>query len=529
MASKVAALVRNFLQTDADALYLVAGEKIFITRGTARAVAGREVVSAELFQAVVDELVPGVPPETLVQKRSSLPYVAGPGLAPVEIRFALVNGASAMMFVREARGSGVGGPRTPVPPRRTPTPVPAPSEVLEAPASLVEPVPAPVEVPLPAGPASPLPGPGRGAVVTLLSFARGMGASDAFLCPAERPLFRVRGSLVAAGPAAPGGEDVDAFLSATAPARAAAGVLRSGFARYVFEAEGAGRCLVRVARSRNGTSLTVRLLPPRALPLDALGLPGSVSRLGAPGSGLVLVAGAPGSGRTTTLAALAAHAAQERGERVLTFEDPVELPIPPGTGSVSPREAGSDVPSMRAGLCSAAAEDADVVLVGEIPDAASAALVVELAASGRLVLSAVPAPSLGLALQWLVARFPDGRRPELRALLAAVLRGGVALALCRGLRGGLVAAAETLHPGSLVSDLILGGNLATLPEHLRDATGYVSLNGSLEALVTSGLVDPTEALLRSLDGPALLSRLREAGAKLPSEAPGGGGGGSRTA
>jgi twitching motility protein PilT len=517
VASKVAALVRNFLQTDADALYLVAGEKIFITRGTARAVAGREVVSAELFQAVVEELVPGVSPETLVQKRRSLPYVAGTGLPPVEIRFALVNGAPAMMVVRAVRGPDADAPRTPAPAPRTPTPGPRPPEVLQAPASVVERSPAPAAVPRPVGPAAPLSGPQRGAVEMLLSFARGMGASDAFLSPAERPLFRVRGGLVAAGPAAPGEEEVEAFLAATAPARAAKGLLQGGFARYVFEAEGAGRCLVRVARSRNGTSLTVRLLPAEALRLDALGLPGPVSRLAGPAPGLLLVAGPPGSGRSTTLAALAAHAAQGRGDRVLTVEDPVEIPIPAGKGSVSPREAGNDMPSIRAGLRAATTEDADVVLVGEIPDAASAALVVELAASGRLVLAPAPAPSLSLALKWLDARLPEGRRLELRALLAEAFLGGLALALCRGRNGALVPAAETLHPGSLVSDLILGGGLAVLPEHLRDSSGYLSLNGSLEALVASGLVDPGEAMLRSLDGPALLARLREAGVPLPPE------------
>lgn len=529
MASKVAALVRNFLQTDADALYVVAGEKIFITRGTVKAIAGREVVSVELFRAVVEELVPGVSPETLVQKRRSLPYVAGPGLPRVEIRFALVNGAPAMMIVRGAFGPVEEAAPAPAPALRTPTPGPARPEVLEAPASIVEPAPAPAAVPRADEPAASPAGPQRRAVETLLSFARGMGASDAFLCPAQRPLFRVRGGLVTAGPAAPAREAVETFLSATAPARAATGLEGRGFARYVFEGEGAGRCLVRAGRSRNGTSLTVRLLPAEALPLDALGLPGPVSSLAEPGSGLVLVAGPPGSGRTTTLAALAAHAAQQRGMRVLTVEDPVEIPIPPGRGSVSQREAGSDVPSIREGLRAAATDDADVVLVGEIPDAASAALVVELAASGRLVLAPAPAPSLALALQWLDARLPDGRRVELRTLLAGSFRGGLALALCRGLSGGLVAAAETLHPGSLVSELILSGGLAVLPEQLGDSSGYQSLDASLAALVASGLVGPEEALLRSLDRPALASRLREAGAEPPFGPAGGRAEGSRPA
>jgi twitching motility protein PilT len=457
VASKVAALVKNFLQTDAEALYLVAGEKIFITRGTAKVVAGREIVSAELFQAVVDELVPGVPPEKLAERRSTLPYVAGAGLPPVEIRFANLGGAPALMIVRPGRGPEDGAPRTPAPGPRTPTPVLRRPEALEPPARVVEPVPPPLAAPAPERPVALAGGPDRGPVEALLSFARGMGASDLFLSPASRPRFRIRGSLVTEGPASPGAGEIDAFLTAMLPERAAKGLEQSGFARVVLESEGAGRCLLRVARTRNGTELTARLLPSGPPLLEALGLPDSVSRLAARAPGLLLVAGPPGSGRTTTLAALAAHTARERGDRVLTVEDPVEIPIPAGKGCVSPREVGSDVPSIQEGLKAAAVEDSDVVLVGEIPDAESAALVVELAASGRLVLAPAPAPSLSLALQWLDARLPEGRRAELRTLLAGAFRGGLALALSRGRGGELVPAAETLDPGSLVSGLILSG------------------------------------------------------------------------
>jgi twitching motility protein PilT len=221
------------------------------------------------------------------------------------------------------------------------------------------------------------------------------------------------------------------------------------------------------------------------------------------------------------LAALAAQAAQGRGERVVTVEDPVEILIPPGRGTVSQREAGTDVPSVAAGLAFASADDADVVLAGAIPDAASAALLVELGASGRLVLAAVPAPSLMLALQWLDARLPAERRLELRVLLAATFRGGLALALCRGRKPERVAAAETLHPGGLVSELILSGGLAALPDHLRDSSGYVPMNASLARLVRSGLVEPREALSRSPERPALLSLLREGGTPLPPDLPGG--------
>lgn len=527
MASKVAALVRNFLQTDGDALYLVAGEKIFVMKGTARTVAGREVVSEASFRAVVDELVPGVPAETLAEKRNRLPYVAGPGLPAVEIHFATLGGAPAMMILRPGRGGAGEAPRTPAPApaplREAPPPI-AKAPPREAPGrpAVAPAVPAVPPQPAPAGPrvARAVPGP----LEALLSYAREMGASDLLVSPAAPPRLRRNGTFSAEGAAAPAPSEVEAFV-ATFPPRVAASLAGRGSARLVLETEGAGRCLVRVARERGGTALAVRFLPPEAHGLEALALPESVIRLAAPGPGLLLVAGPPGSGRTTTLAALAARAAQERGERLVTVEDPVEIPIASGRGSVSRREVGSDVPSIRAGLAAAATDDADVVLAGEVPDSASAALLVELAASGRLVLAPAPAPSLALALQWLDARLPDGRRLELRALLAGAFRGGVALALCRGRTGGRVAAAETLHPGSLVSGLVLSGGVAALPVELRDSSGRVPLEASLARLVAAGLVDAREALLRALDRPALVARLRDSGVPLPADLAGGGGGG----
>jgi Tfp pilus assembly pilus retraction ATPase PilT len=513
MASRVSALVRTFLQTDGDALYLVAGEKIFVTRGTTRAVAGREVVSEELFRGVVDELVPGVPAAVLARKRSRFPYVVGPGVAPVELRFAEVGGAAALMIVRADRAAAAEAGRTPTPAPRLP-------DVLVAPPSIVEPEPGP---PVASGgrtdPADPVEG--RGLLGALLLLARERGATDLVFSPGERPLFRVAGTLVPTGAVPPTAADVRGFLDRSAPDVAERSLLRAGCARFAAEVEGAGRCLVRAARDRSGTALSVRLLPSEAPRLEELDLPEPVTRLARVGPGLVLVAGPPGSGRSTLLASLAAHAAQTAAERVVTVEDPVELVIPPGRGSVSQRQVGTDVPSVRAGLKSAALDDAGVVFVGAVPDSATAALLVEVAVSGRLVLAPAPATTLAQALQWLDALLPEGRRVELRTLLASSFRGGVALALCRGTRGGPKPAAEVLDPGSLVSELILSGGLAVLSEELRDSSGYVPLNSSLARLVVSGLVEAREALARSVDRPGLLARLREAGVSLAPDLPAG--------
>ena len=527
MAGKVAALVRNFLQTDGDALYLVPGEKIFIMRGTSRTVVGREVVSEGSFHAVVEELVPGVPAETLARKRNRIPYVAGAGLPPVEIQFAALGESPAMMILRQGRGHPESvRPSTPAPTRvpaagAPPSPADAASAPPAAPPSIVE-APPSIDETRPRPPATPPPAkaePSSGGLETLLAYARGQGASDLILPAGGRPLLRLEGEVGPAGTAPPSASELAAFLSAHAPERAARRLARAGSAAFTAEVEGVGRCLVRAAREREGTSVDVRLLPAEARRLDALGLPHVASRLAAPGAGLVLVAGPPGSGRTTALAALAAHAAETWGARVVTLEEPVELRVPHGRGAVSQREVGADVPSLRAGLASVASGDADVVLVGTVPDAETAASLVELAASGRLVLVPAAAPSLVLALQTLDLRLAGSRQVELRALLSATFRGGLALALCRARKGGRLVAVESLCPGSLVSELILSGGLATLPDQLREAQGWTPLEASLARLAAGGHVEPREALLRAVDRPGLLARFREAGVPLPEHLP----------
>lgn len=512
MTSRVRALVRSFLQTDGDALYLIAGEKIFITRGTTKTVAGREVVSDDAFRVVVEEIVPGASPEILAQGRNRLPFLAGEDLAPVEIQFSTVAGRPAMMILRKVASPGEDEPKPPEPRAREVPAAPSGSAGSgEAP---------PLSRSFVRGETRPIPSLASREAVDLerlLALARQQGASDLVLSPAERPVFRLQGSLVSSATAPSGSGEIDGFLSRRAPARAARLLASSGSARFVAEVEGAGRCLVRAVRDRNGTGLSVRLLPGEAPSIESLGLPEAVLRLAGPAPGLLLVAGPPGSGRTTALAAFAAHAAQRRGERVVSVEDPVEILIPAGRGSVSQRESGTHVPSVRAGLRAATMEDADVVFAGTVPDAASAALLVELSASGRLVLAPAPAPTLALALQWLDALLPEGRRVELRALLSATFRGGLALALCRGRTGDRVAAAESLHPGSLASEMILEGRLWALSERLAASPGYATLNSSLAGLVGAGLVEPREALLRSLDRSALLARFREEEVALPPE------------
>ena len=151
MASRVDLLVANLLQTTGDALYIVPGEKLFMTRGEVRAVVGREPVGVESFQAVAAELVPGVAAEELARTRHRLPWDTGPGGEPVEIRFGLVGGTAAVMICRPARMPGAGRPAPPEAPPSVAVPAPA----QPAPRAVPSPKAAPASAAMPVAPEAP--------------------------------------------------------------------------------------------------------------------------------------------------------------------------------------------------------------------------------------------------------------------------------------------------------------------------------------------------------------------------------------
>lgn len=216
MTSRVGALVRSFLQTDGDALYLIAGEKIFITRGTTKTVAGREVVSDEAFRIVVEEIAPRESRPRLVSRnRNRLPFLAGEDLAPVAIQFSMVAGRPAMMILRKATD-----PEGEKPEPQEPGATEVPEPPVDTAGPREEP---PLSKSFVRGATRPIPSLASREAVELerlLALARQQGASDLVLSPSERPVFRLQGSLVSSATAPSGPGEIDAFLSRRAPSRA---------------------------------------------------------------------------------------------------------------------------------------------------------------------------------------------------------------------------------------------------------------------------------------------------------------------
>ncbi len=252
----------------------------------------------------------------------------------------------------------------------------------------------------------------------------------------------------------------------------------------------------------SGLAAVFRFIPGKVQSLEELSAPEVVRRLAARRSGLVLVTGLAGSGKSTTLAAMLHHINQLRPANILTIEDPVEFVHEPLRAQVTHREVGPHAPSFATALRSAAREDADVVLVGELstPEALKQAL--QLASSGVLVLATVYSLGAQATIERILHMFPEEEQAQLRGMLADSLAGILSQQLLRSVDGkSRVLALEVLVGGDPVARLIREGNMFELAVAMQagHALGMQTLDQHLEHLVAANAVTATDALEKAQD------------------------------
>jgi twitching motility protein PilT len=218
---------------------------------------------------------------------------------------------------------------------------------------------------------------------------------------------------------------------------------------------GVGRCRASVFRQRGSLAVALRLIPAGVPPLAQLGLPASVEALTRESRGLVLVTGATGSGKSTTLAAIVAAINQTRAVHILTIEDPIEFLHEDVQAVISQREVGIDVPSYPAGLKSALRQDPDVILLGELRDEETIETALVAAETGHLVLSTLHTLDAPETINRIVSVFEPHHQLQIRHQLARVLRASISQRLLPRADGqGRVLAAEVLVSTPYVRDCV---------------------------------------------------------------------------
>jgi twitching motility protein PilT len=207
-------------------------------------------------------------------------------------------------------------------------------------------------------------------------------------------------------------------------------------------------------RQRGSISFAFRVIPKEVPSFDTLGLPKGVSRLAEEHRGLVLVTGATGSGKTTTLAAIIDHINRTRRQHIVTIEDPIEILHDDRGCIVNQREVGLDTESFLAAIRRVLRQDPDVILIGELRDAETAETALKAAESGHLVFSTMHTIDAPETINRMIEFFAPSKQEQIRSILAGVLRGVISQRLLPRLEGGRVAAVEVMVNNSRIGELI---------------------------------------------------------------------------
>jgi twitching motility protein PilT len=318
----------------------------------------------------------------------------------------------------------------------------------------------------------------------LVAAAAAMRASDLHLSDGHTPVARIDGALqhVGSGPAA-----VASLLGLD---QAQEQRLVAGHATDLgIDVEGVGRIRAHVFRTSEGLSAAVRMLPAAAPSLASLHMPVALGDLVDFPHGLVIVGGATGSGKSTTLAALAQEALRRQSIVLTTLEDPIEYALAASEGSlVRRRQIGRDVPDFATGLRDALREDPDVILVGEMRDPETIDLVLTAAETGHLVLSSLHCRSAASAIERIVDA-AGARATQVRAQLAESLRVVVVQHLLPRAQGrGRLPAVEVLRVNHAVASMIREGKPAQIATALQSGKrdGMLPLERCLADRVQAG-------------------------------------------
>ena len=266
-----------------------------------------------------------------------------------------------------------------------------------------------------------------------------------------------------------------------------------------YSLPGTARFRVNIYRQRGTLSAILRIIPKDIPTIESLGLPIHLSKMSDHERGLVLVTGATGSGKTSTLAALINRVNQTRSVHILTIEDPIEFLHSNQKASVSQREIGTDTANFNVALRSALRQDPDVILVGEMRDRETVDIALKAAETGHMVYSTVHTTDASKTIGRLIAMFPADEQATVRMRLAELLKGTISQRLLPRTDGkGRVLACEIMVSTETTKEYIRDSSrtagLKQVLEKGRDTYGMQTFDQNLVDLLRAGTITKATAM-----------------------------------
>jgi twitching motility protein PilT len=328
----------------------------------------------------------------------------------------------------------------------------------------------------------------------VMRIAVGLNASDVHLKVGQPPIVRVDGQLEQLEGFEPlTSEELEEILNevgATSPRRIAV-FHETGELDTAYQLPGLPRFRINAFRQRGDISFACRVIPSEVPTFASLGLPPGVQKLAEEHRGLVLVTGATGSGKTTTLASMLGHINQTRRQHIVSIEDPIEILHSDINCIVSQREVGLDTESFHEALRRVLRQDPDIILIGELRDMETAETALQAAESGHLVLATMHTVDAAETVGRFAEFFPAIKQPAVRSILAGVMKGVVSQRLLPRVGGGRIAAVEVMITNNRIQELIRDNKPEYIPEAVAEGSFFQmqTITQALIAAVIAGSVE----------------------------------------
>jgi twitching motility protein PilT len=335
-----------------------------------------------------------------------------------------------------------------------------------------------------------------------LKIGREQGCSDIHFTVGLPPLVRLDGDLVPLKYRELTTEETLSLVNEIITSAQKKDFDQAGSVDLSYHSEEVGRFRVNLCKHARGVAAICRVVPEEPPRLADLGLPPIVRQFTRLNSGLVLVTGSSGTGKSTTLAAMVDDINRSRNLNVITLEDPIEFVYLSETSLVVQREVGTHVHSFRDGLRAALRQDPDVILVGELRDQETISLAIEASETGHLVFGTLHTRGAAQAIDRIVDSFPAEGQAQVRTTLADNLKAVLAQELVRTTDGrGRRAVAEVLVVTPAIAQLIRENRSFQIPSTMATGRrlGMQLMDQALLDLVSAGSIDPDEAFLKALD------------------------------